>query len=188
MARSRFDTFCDELTAEFPSFRLFPKESSPLMRALYRALQMRFWNREFLTHYTTVIATRVYMPESLIGTEQGYRTLRHERVHMRDARRTGFFPFAFSYLFLFPSVVTARAYWELRAYAETMRVELEETGDISEDTIEFIAERFVGSDYLFMCPFPRFVRGRLHALRERLLASWAGAARGRATPRPHARA
>jgi hypothetical protein len=166
----RFEAFCRELSAELPGFRLLAKEESWLMRALYRVLWMPLWNPRFLSDYTTVVVYRVYMPRALHGTEAGYRTLRHERVHMRDARRMRVLPFVLSYLFFLPSVFTFRAFWELRAYAETMRVELEETGAISDETLEHIARRFTGSDYLFMCPFPRFVRRRLAAARARLLA------------------
>ena len=171
---NRFHAFTRELWAEFPGFRLVVKEASPLMRCLYWLLVMPLWNRRFLTHYTTVLRYRVYMPQALIGTDAGYRTLRHERVHMRDARRTGFLPFAVSYLFLLPTVLTLRSYWELRGYVETMRVELEETGSIPDESIEFIAARFTGSDYLFMCPFPGLIRRRLRAARARLLAEASG--------------
>ena len=78
----------------------------------------------------------VFMPEELIGTDEGYRVLRHELVHVRDAWRTGLLPFAFSYLFLLPAGLTLRAFWELRAYTETMRVEFEETGTIADSTLE----------------------------------------------------
>jgi len=177
---ARFDALCREIAAEFPGFRVIPKEGSPLMRAIYQALGMRLWNRDFLTGYTTVILYRVYMPRALIGTDAGFRALRHERVHMRDARRTAVVPFVVSYLLLLPAVFTARAFWEFRAYVETMRVEIEETGDVSDDTLEHIARRFTGSDYLFMCPFPRFIRGRLRRARERLRDE----ARGRPATRP----
>jgi hypothetical protein len=166
---NRFQAFARDLAREFPGFRVVTKEDSLLMRTLYWLLAMPLWNRVFLTHYTTVLVYRVYMPRALIGTDAGYRTLRHERVHMRDARRTGILPFAISYLFLLPTVLTLRAYWELRAYVETLRVELEETGAIPDESLERIATRFTGSDYFFMCPFPRFIRGQLAAARARLL-------------------
>lgn len=167
---ARFEALCRELAAEFRGFRLVPKDESALMRALYRLTGMRLWNPRFLESYTTVLVYRVYMPRDLIGTEEGYRTLRHERVHMRDARRTAVMLFVFSYLFLLPAVLTMRSYWEFRGYVETMRVELEDTGAISDGTIEHIARRFTGSDYLFMCPFPGFIRRRLRRVRARLLA------------------
>lgn len=166
---SRFDALSAELRREFPSFRVVVKEESPFMRALVRVAAMRLWNPRFLEDYTTVIGTRVFMPRDLIGTDAGYRTLRHERIHMRDARRTAYVGFFVTYLFALPAGLTMRAFWEARAYEESMRVELEDTGAISDESLARIEERFTGPDYLFMCPFPRFVRRRLEAMRTRLL-------------------
>ena len=173
----RFEVLCQTLRAEHPTFRLIAKEESPLMAGLARWLGMRFWNCHFMRDYTTVLVTRVYMPRRFHGTVRGYRTLRHERIHMQDAVRTGVLPFALSYLFLLPAGVTARAYWEWRAYAESLRCELEDTGTIADESLDHIVKRFVGPDYLFMFPFPRLLRARLERLRSQLLAEHAGAAR-----------
>lgn len=175
----RFHALCDALREAHPTFRLVAKEDSALMRVVYRALGMRWWNPHFMSDYTTVLVTRVYMPRALHGTVRGYRTLRHERVHMRDAVRTGVLPFALSYLFLLPAGLTMRAYWEWGAYAESLRVELEDTGTIADATLDHIVARFAGPDYLFMFPFPRLLRTRLERLRARLLDE--------ASAAPHAR-
>jgi hypothetical protein len=158
-ARSdRFDRIVEELRREFRTFRLLPKERSLLMRVLYRALLMRLWCPTFLSHYTTVLLSVVYMPERLIGTDPAYRVLRHERVHLRDCFRSGVLPFVVSYLLLLPAGLTCRALWEMRGYRETLRVELEDTGRISADTLRHVERQFTGSSYLFMCPFPGLVR------------------------------
>ena len=88
---------------------------------------------------------------------------------MRDCWRTGVLPFALSYLFLLPALFTFRAYWEMRGYAETMRVELEDTGSIADETLTFIQEQFTGPAYFWMCPFPRYVRAWLERVRSRLI-------------------
>jgi hypothetical protein len=168
---SRFDEIVGELRREFRTFRLVPKERSPLMRVLYRALLMPLWCPEFMGSYTTVLVSWVYMPEHLIGSDQGYGVLRHERVHMRDCFRTGVLPFAVSYLFLLPSVLTLRAVWEMRGYAETMRVELEQEGRISDALLAHIARQFTSSNYLWMCPFPGLVDRWVRRTRDRVLAS-----------------
>jgi len=167
---ARFEQIVADLRREFRTFRLVPKDRSLLMRVIYHGLGMRLWCPDFMTHYTTVIISVVYMPADLLGTDAGYRTLRHERVHMRDCWNTGVLPFALSYLLLLPAVFTLRALWEYRGYTETMRVELEETGGIADETLEYIAEQFVGPAYFWMCPFPGFVRRRLERTRARLLA------------------
>lgn len=165
----RFDVIVAELEQEFSTFRLRRKDRSWLMKVIYHGLLLRLWCPYFMTHYTTVVISVVYMPHRLMGTAEGYRVLRHERVHMRDCWRTGVLPFALSYLFLLPLGITLRSYWEMRGYAESMRVEFEETGDISHETLDHIAEQFTGSAYLWMCPFPGLVRRWLQRVRRRIL-------------------
>lgn len=104
-----------------------------------------------------------------MGPEAIYSTLRHEAVHLRDARRFPVF-FQLSYLLLLPTGLTLRAWWEWRAYTETLRVELELHGRIYEQTLIEIAACFTGPDYLFMWPFPRVVKARLRRLAARLTA------------------
>jgi hypothetical protein len=122
-----------------------------------------------LTHYTTVIITVVYMPAELLGSDEAYATLRHERVHMRDCWRSGVLPFLISYLLLLPAVLTLRSVWEMRGYAETMRVEYEDTGEVSDETLTRIERQFVGPAYLWMCPFPPLVRWWLRRVRRRVV-------------------
>jgi len=166
----RFDSLVEELRGEFCTFRLLPKERSPLMRLVYHACLMRLWCPDFISGYTTVIVSRVYMPEAIIGSAQGYRSLRHERVHMRDCWRWGILPFALSYLLLLPAGLTLRSVWEMRGYAETLRVELEERGAIQPATLRHIARQFTGPAYLYMCPFPNLVRRWLERVRRRVEA------------------
>ncbi len=164
----RFDHIVEQLEQEFSTFRLVSKHRSLLMRTLYHGLGMRWWCPEFMTRYTTVVVSVVYMPVDLFHTDAGYRVLRHERVHMRDCWRTGVLPFALSYVLLFPTVFTLRAHWEMRGYAETMRVELEDTGAISDETLDYIQEQFTGPSYFWMCPFPGYVRRWLERIRRDL--------------------
>lgn len=155
-----------ELAAGLRGFAVVYKDESRLQRAVARVVWP--FNRRYLDGYTTVMLGRVYFPSRAwrrrAGPEQVYKTLRHEAVHLRDARR---FPLLFqlTYLLVLPSVFTLRAVWEWRAYAETLRVEYELHGRIEDRLLEHIARRFTGPDYLYMCPFPRLVRRRLEALR-----------------------
>lgn len=152
-----------------PRFRLVVKEQSRFMRLLYFAGVMVLWNRSFMTSFTTTIGSTVYMPRSILESDAGARVLRHERVHLDQFRRHPVW-FPLSYLFVLPFGVTMRARWELEAYAETMRAELEETGTISDATVASIERRFTGPTYLFMDIRRARVRTRLEAARDRLLA------------------
>ena len=158
------------LQPDHRTFRLVVKGRSPFMKAIYYGAGMFLWCPTFLTSYTTTILTWVYMPEDLLNTEEGYTVLRHEEVHIKDCLRTGVLPFVVSYLFLLPSVLTSRAYWELRAYRVTMQVEHELTGQISLDTVHFIAQRFVSSDYFWMFPFRKTITKKLMKIRQQLLS------------------
>jgi hypothetical protein len=151
------------------TFRLVEKHRSPLMKTIYWGLLMFWWCPRFMESYTTTLISWVYMPADLFDTWEGYKILRHEQVHIRDCLHTGIIPFVLSYLFFLPTVFTLRAWWEFRAYRETMKVEKELTGTIAESTVTWITARFTSSEYLWMCPFPAFVRARLHRCRRNLL-------------------
>ena len=160
-----------ELRRELPRFRVCYKDESRLQRFIGRLL--RPFNRDYMTLYTTVMFGRVYFPSrrwrARLDPREVYCTLRHEAVHLRDARRFPLF-FQLSYLFLLPAVFTLRAFWEWRGYLETLRAEAEVYGEVSDERLDTITQRFVGADYLFMFPFKRFVRGRLERRRDEALA------------------
>ncbi len=73
-------------------------------------------------------------------------------------------------LLLLPSVLTLRSVWEMRGYAETMRVELEQEGRISDELLAHIAHQFTSSSYLWMCPFPGLVDRWVRRTRDRVIA------------------
>ena len=163
------------LADELPGFGIGYKDESRLQQLI--GVLVRPFNRDYMSHYTTVLFGVVWFPSrswrARVGPRAIYEILRHEAVHLRDARRFWGF-FHLSYVFLLPAGLTMRAFWEWRAYAESLRVQAELDGAIDDATLRFIEERFTGPDYLFMCPFPRLVRRRLEALRARILAEIAG--------------
>jgi hypothetical protein len=160
------------LARELPRFAVRYKDESRLQR-LIGAL-VRPFNATYLTQYTTVMFGRVYFPSRVWRARRGpaaiYATLRHEAVHLRDARR---FPLIFqlTYLFALPAGLTLRAVWEWRAYLETLRVSAEVSGEIPDALLAQVERAFTGPDYLFMCPFPGFVRRRLERARRELLGA-----------------
>jgi hypothetical protein len=159
------------LCKELKRFRVCYKDESTFQKLIGRMVSP--FNRRYMTGYTTVMFGAVYFPSRAwrrdVGPGSIYRTLRHEAVHLRDARRFPLF-FQLSYLFLLPAGLTFRALWEWRAYAESLRVEAELTGTITDEMLDFLEARFVGPDYLFMFPFRRKIRRRLELLRDQLLS------------------
>ncbi|MEE2785877.1 MAG: hypothetical protein VX589_00960, partial [Myxococcota bacterium] len=107
--------------------------------------------------------------------EAVYTILRHEAVHLRDMQR---FPMLFhvSYLLLLPIGPSMRAWWEWRAYRETLQVQAELYGVISDADLERIAGRFTGPDYGFMWPFPAHIRKCLARVRHQILSDLTAAA------------
>lgn len=160
-----------ELARELPGFDVRYKDESRLNRFIGRLIWL--FNRHYQTRYTTVLFGKVYFPSREWRRQQGpaaiYKTLRHEAVHLRDARR---FPVIFhlSYLLLLPAGLTVRSVWELRAYRETIRVEAELRGTVSDYLIDHIERAFTGPDYLFMCPFKGPLRRTLERYRSEALA------------------
>lgn len=83
-----------------PGYRLVKKEDSRLMRFLAIIL---FFNKEFMSRYTTTVYKTVYMPEEKIrksGTSIVV-TLAHEAQHVWDMTRHPllFLPWAIGYVF-----------------------------------------------------------------------------------------
>lgn len=119
-----------------------------------------------------------------------YRVLRHEYIHILQRRRYWLL-YDVAYLFpqvlavlAIPSFLSIwfglqwlwslgflaflapiPAYWRMRfeieGYTQTLLVEYEMRGQISEGLIRRVAEKFTGSTYYFMWPFNRDVRARL---------------------------
>lgn len=163
------DALVESLRAEFPRFALRYKDESRLQRLI--AALLRPFNDRYLSGYTTVMFGQVWLPSrafaATLGNDALFRLLRHERVHLRDARR---FPVLFEVSYLLPPLGPGpRAYWEWRAYEETLRCEVELYGRIDLPWLDDLVERFAGPDYLYMWPFRRWLRRRLEALRLRLL-------------------
>jgi hypothetical protein len=151
-----------EIAEEFPGFRLVAKRESPLSLVLDRLLRLVTLGAqsEFLTHYHTVLGNRLYTPDSWVTAAEVDRVivLRHERVHLRQRRRYGFFLMAFLYLFpILPlGLAYGRARLEWEAYEETLRATAELCGIDRARSIELrarIVGRFTGGAYGWMWPF-----------------------------------
>lgn len=158
--------FVEAIRQEFPNFRIVDKRRDRLSRAIDIALKLVTFGgqREYLTHYHTVIGDTLYVPSAWSQTPDLQRVivLRHERVHLRQRRRYGLPLMAFLYLVpFFPlGLAYGRARLEWEAYAETLRATAELEGlprAASAELRQQIVARFTGPDYGFMWPFPRQV-------------------------------
>lgn len=159
-------TDVDELVAwmqmHLPRFEVCYKNESRLQQWI--GWLLRPINPTYMTEYTTIMFGKVYFPSREAieewGPSQVYSTLRHEFVHLMDSKR---FPiwFELSYLLLFPTILTMRAYWEWRGYTQTLLVEYEQTGTISSQLVEHIIDRYVSGDYGWMFPFRKRLQRRM---------------------------
>lgn len=163
-----FERFLTELKAEFPAFCIKEKRGDVLSRAIDVALRIITFGgqRQYLSHYHTVIGDTLYVPETWDDLQDLDRVilLRHERVHLRQRRRYGGPLMAFLYLipFLPLGLAYGRARIEWEAYEETLRATAELRGlsaARSPDLRERIIARFTGPDYGWMWPFRSVVEG-----------------------------
>ena len=160
---TRYTKLVIELWERWPRFRVVEKQQATLMRVIGKLLTPV--NPTFLDSYVTTVGFTVYMPPDLADTERGYQVLRHEAVHVAQYARWRWL-FSLSYLFALPVVFTMRAHWEFEAYAETIRARHEERSIVSDEFLEWVADQFTGSAYLWMCPFRGYVMRRLTKMRE----------------------
>ncbi|MBX7196844.1 MAG: hypothetical protein K1X94_32635 [Sandaracinaceae bacterium] len=160
---ARSERYLEELRREFPSLRVVRKADDGLSKLLDVLLRIGTLNqqREYMTRYTTVIGTTIYTPstwEERPDAER-YVTLRHEAVHLRQARRMGQVAMSLRYgLWYLPVVLSwGRAQIEWEAYAETLRAMAEVHGLAyarSKPVREHLVRQFTSAAYGWMWPFP----------------------------------
>ena len=161
---SRLDALRAEIRAEFPGFRLVPKQASPLSRVLGAVLSALTLGRQraYMASVVTTIGRAVYVPSDWAGrsADQQYLTLRHERIHLRQFRRFGLLPMVLGYL-LVPlpmGLAWVRARLEWAAYAEGLRAgrELYGPAHLADPAVRaHVVGCFTGPAYGWMWPFRR---------------------------------
>ncbi len=175
--RDVLDAFLAELRSEFPRFVIVDKRTSPLSRAIDRALRIVTLGgqNEYLTRYYTVIGDRLYVPPTWeeIDPVDAVVMLRHERVHLRQRRRYSLVGMAALYL-AFPlplGLAWGRARIEREAYEETLRATYELKGEHalrSPALRRRVVEQFTTAAYGWMWPFPRAIERWYDAAVERI--------------------
>ena len=150
-----------EIRKEFPQFRIVEKRRSVLMHGINAILLVLTLGqlRTFMSQFTTTLGSAVYVPSSwdAISDESRCVILRHERVHLEQARRYGKLAFSLRYLFCWPAIKTERARFEREAYEESLRAMAEYFG-VSHiersSTRQWLVDTFTGPAYFWMWPEP----------------------------------
>jgi hypothetical protein len=153
------------LKKEFPKFRVVIKDESKLMK--FFAFFLNPFNPRFMDQFTVTLGQTIYMPRWMVGKDFAVEVLRHEAVHIRDSKKWGLL-YYISYCIL-PIGPSFRAYWEFRGYSESIKVEFEQKGFVSSQSMEFFAKQFTGPNYLFMFPFPKTIRKMLGRVKSKVL-------------------
>ena len=159
---SYVDLFMEELHSiqtEFNGFKVVPKDTSILCKIIGAVLWvLTLGQSQFMTEFHTVLGKTLYVGDSWADTSwlSRWSILRHEGVHLRQAKSCGFGVFwlgyviwSFAYLFLLPAGFTLRAMWEREAYAETIRCS-QRYGMFFDR--EHMISLFTGPQYLYMDP------------------------------------
>ena len=99
---TRYRRLLDEIRAEFPRFRLIPKDRSLLQRSIARLLVLVTFGgqRRYLEGYVTTLGARVYVPASWDPRSADDRSPDDaaRAVHLRQFRRWSFPLMALLYL------------------------------------------------------------------------------------------
>lgn len=171
-----YDVLLAEMQAEFPGLRVVPKADSKLMRFM-EVLLWPLLGSAFSERFTTVVGQTIYTPNNWGIRPETARlgTLRHERVHLRQAKRYGRILFTLAYL-LFPlpfGLAWFRARLEWEAYEESMRAAFEYRGEaaLNAEHRAHIVGHFVGPSYGWMWPFRAQVERWYDEARARILTA-----------------
>lgn len=126
-AQTTYQDLLIDASKEFPSFRLIPKKDSWIMGVIGAVLLWGTFGRmkSFGQDFCTTLGNTIYTPSrwSEMSWASKYELVRHELVHMRQARRLGMLRYAVMYL-LWPVPVWwawGRVQLELEAYHESFR-------------------------------------------------------------------
>jgi len=152
----------NELSKEFPKFKLVKKSSSTFMKVLNVLLRILTLNSQkyFMTKYITTINETIYVPDEWEKYDDRSKIviLRHERIHLRQKKKYTFFLFMLLYLFLpFPVFFAYfRTKFEKEAYEESISVKAALYGRNSIKSPEykdFLVKQFTTSMYGWMWIF-----------------------------------
>lgn len=155
--KEELDRLVAHIEACVPGFELRYKAMKYLDDPWQRAVIDRvapIFAEDFFRNYATTVYPFVYVPSNWAHDYQLlYRILRHEFIHLMDEQRYGLW-FTSSYVAVAPTLITMRAYWERRGYAQTL-VEIHERRGIKQHDIDFVVSQFTSKNYFFMDPWAK---------------------------------
>lgn len=183
-----------EIKKQIPGYHLYIKERSGLMKFLGSLL---FFNKRFMTDFTTTVYPNVYMPRSQWENARvKFEILTHEFVHLLNAKKKGVFLWGFAYLLpqiLAPLALLSLlaipfsnwwllnlswlvlagplpAYFRMKEELEGYTMSMLVTMHLyDQDGIDFIGPQFYASGYYFMWPFKKSIIKRLKNERNDLM-------------------
>jgi len=162
MAIDKYQVLADNVKREFPRFRVTPRNKSWL-RPVFALLG--FITRRNYSRFITTIGSTMYVSENwdTLPSTFRYRTLRHELQHIRQFNcwplgralwPVNYLLTALAYLLVLPVFWTMRAHFERQGYTQTLLVDYELRGHITDRRMErnarWLAGIFGSSTYFFM--------------------------------------
>ena len=157
-----YEALLVEIKKEFLDCEMIKKTDSKLMKLIDVCLKVITFGqmKTFMTSLITTLGGKIYVIEKWESTRlvDKVEILRHERVHMRQAKKYGRFLFSFLYL-LFPlpiGLAYFRKKFEQEAYEESIRTIYQYHGEKAASSSlikEFIISQFTSANYFWMWPF-----------------------------------
>jgi hypothetical protein len=166
-----------QISEEFPSFQILPKDGSWLMKAINVLLIIVTFGqmKTFMKSFITTMGDTVYVPENWSSWPPFSQAaiLRHERVHMRQARKYTRPLFSFLYVMAWLPMGLSwwRAKFEKEAYEESLRAYSEYGSDISNNVVlkKNMVNHFVSAEYGWMWPFKSSIEAWYDAAVKKIL-------------------
>jgi len=160
----KYNKIMDDIKSEFPDFEIVSKNSSKLMKIIDVALKIITFGqmKMFMTNFITTMGNKIYVPSDWeqFPVMSKISILRHERIHMRQAKKYGRFMFSVLYLFVpFPvGIAYFRKKFEQEAYEESLKAVYEWRGVKALESPELkerILKHFTSAEYFWMWPFQK---------------------------------
>jgi len=159
---NRYDELCKRTKKDYPRFNVRERDKSWL-RPIFWLLR-KITKQDYNSFTTTIFSTMYVGPGwDKKSSDDKYKTLRHEKVHVRQfhcfplgrwAWPINHVLMSLCYLLLLPVILTFRARFEREGYLQTLLVEYELKGKISVAAMsrnaKWIGETFGGSTYCWM--------------------------------------
>lgn len=163
LSNDGYNKLIDDIRKEFPDFKIIKKTDSRFMKFINIFLYVSSFGKmkTFMNSFITTIGTTVYVPDSWDDRSVSSKaiTMRHERVHMRQARDFG--RIAFSLLYLFFPVPLVFAYFRMKfekeAYEESLKAAYEYYGTklFTQALKDDIVQHFTSAEYMWMWPWKK---------------------------------